>query len=249
MNMSEVLTTATALEALRAAGNAETASQQAAYHKTDRPFFGVTVPVIDEMARAWRQVLTLDARLELAAGLWDSNVHEGRIAAAKLLTQARIRPDDSGAWALIAGWAIGFDSWALADHACAAGARRLVADPTRVEAVAKWTAHDNMWTRRAALVITLPWARLNHPSATDLAIRERALGWAAEYVPDRDWFIQKAIATWLRELSKHDSTRTVAFLDAHGTAMKPFAAREAAAHLDKGATPPPDTSDSAGSAD
>lgn len=235
--MSDIRTAEQALDALRAAAEPEFAAEQAAYHKTNRPFLGVRVPVIDAMARDWRQNLTLDARLELAASLWDSNVHEGCVAAAKLLTQARIRPDDSGAWALIAGWAIGFDSWALADHACAAGARRLVADPTRVEQVASWTSHENMWTRRAALVITLPWARLNHPSADDLAIRERVLNWAADYVPDRDWFIQKAIATWLRELSKHDRARTVAFLDTHGAAMKPFAAREAAAHLSNRTTP------------
>jgi hypothetical protein len=41
-----------------------------------------------------------------------------------------------------------------------------------------------MWTRRAALVITLPWTRQNHPKAADLAIRDRVLGWAASYVDD-----------------------------------------------------------------
>ncbi|SDX52009.1 DNA alkylation repair protein [Roseicitreum antarcticum] len=237
--MPDRLTVDTALDALRAAGDPGVAAEQAAYHKTSRAFFGVRVPVIDDMARGWRQRISLPARLELAAGLWDSDVHEGRVAAAKLLTQARIRPDDSGAWALIVDWAEGFDSWALADHACAAGARRLVADPARVDVVADWTLHPNLWTRRAALVITLPWARLNHPSAHDTAIRERVLDWAATYVPDRDWFIQKAIATWLRELSKHDRARSTAFLEAHGAAMKPFAAREAAAHLTDRPEKPP----------
>jgi 3-methyladenine DNA glycosylase AlkD len=47
-------------------------------------------------------------------------------------------------------------------------------------------------------------------------------------VPDRAWFIQKAIAWWLRELSKHDSDAVRAFLDEHGAAMKPFSAKEAA---------------------
>ena len=35
-------------------------------------------------------------------------------------------------------------------------------------------------------------------------------------VEDRDWFIQKAIAWWVRELSKHDPDRARAFLAAHG---------------------------------
>jgi len=85
-----------------------------------------------------------------------------------------------------------------------------------------------MWTRRAALVITLPWTKINNPKPLDLEIRERVLGWAALMVPDRAWFIQKAIAWWLRELSKHDSDAVRAFLDEHGAAMKPFAAKEAA---------------------
>ena len=81
--------------------------------------------------------------------------------------------------------------------------------------------------RRAALVVPLPWTKLTHPAPAAIAERERILGWAAAYVPDRDWFIQKAVAWWLRALSKHDPARTRAFLAAHGPAMKAFARREA----------------------
>ena len=76
--------------------------------------------------------------------------------------------------------------------------------------------------------MTLPWTKQNHPTPQDLAIRDRVLGWAAAMADDRDWFIQKAIAWWLRDLSKHDADRTRAFLARHGEAMKPFARKEAA---------------------
>ncbi len=132
------------------------------------------------------------------------------MAAAKLLTTARIRPDDA-AWALIASWVPDFDSWAIADHACMAGQKRLVADPARLDEVETWTRSDHMWTRRAALVITLPWTKQNHPKPDELAARDRILGWAAGYVPDHQWFIQKAIAWWLRELSKHDAPACAPF--------------------------------------
>jgi len=88
-----------------------------------------------------------------------------------------------------------------------------------------------MWTRRAALVITLPWTKQNHPKPEELEIREKVLGWAAGYVDDTEWFIQKAIAWWLRELSKHDPDRTRAFLDTYGEKLKPFARKEAARKL------------------
>ena len=126
------------------------------YHKVDRPYLGVANPVIDGLVKEWRTDIDLDTRVSRAAGLWKSNIHEGRIAAAKLLTQARIRPDDQGAWQLIASWVPSFDAWAVADHASIAGQKRLVADPTRLDHVEKWTSSDHMWPRRAALVMTLP---------------------------------------------------------------------------------------------
>jgi 3-methyladenine DNA glycosylase AlkD len=224
------MTPADALDELRAAAIPGKAADMAAYHKAPRRYLGVPNADIDALARAWRAERTLDQRLDLAAGLWRTDVHEARIAAAKLLTQARIRPDDA-AWALIAGWVPDFDAWAIADHASIAGQKRLVADPARLDEVERWTRSDHMWTRRAALVMTLPWTRQNHPGPEDEAIRDRVLGWAAGYTAERDWFIQKAVAWWVRDLSKHDPARARAFLAEHGEAMKPFARREAARHL------------------
>jgi len=219
------------LAELRAAGDPERAAGSAAYHKVKREYLGVAVPQIDEMAKRWRAELTLEDRLALAGQLWQSNIHEARVAAAKLLNQARIRPDDEAAWRLVASWVHDFDAWALADHACIAGQKRLVADPSRLDEVEGWTQSPHMWTRRAALVITLPWTKMNHPKPADLERRERILGWAASYVDDRDWFIQKAIGWWLRELSKHDPDRTRAFIEAYGARMKTFARKEAMRHL------------------
>lgn len=187
-------------------------------------------PVLDGLARQWRQTLAMPARIDLAQALWDSNIHEGRVAAAKLLTQARIRPDED-VWALICSWVPQFDAWAIADHACMAGHRRVVAHPERIDEVERWTTSNHMWSRRAALVITLPWTRMRHPKPADIEIRERVLVWAAGYVDDPDWFIQKAVAWWLRDLSRHDPDRTRAFLEDHGARMKGFARREAARKL------------------
>ena len=215
---------------IAAHGDAERAAGAAAYHKSKRQHLGVPNPVLNDLAKRWRQTLDVPQRVALAEGLWQTDIFEGRVTAAKLLTQARIRPDD-GAWALIQSWVPDFDSWAIADHACMAGQKRLQADPSRLDAVERWTTSDHMWTRRAALVITLPWTKQNHPKPAEAAARDRILGWAASYVPDHNWFIQKAVAWWLRDLSKHDPDRVRAFLAAHGDAMKPFARKEAAKYL------------------
>lgn len=225
------MTPEAAIAALRAEGDAAFAAREAEYHKTAREVLGVRVARITELATEWRQDLSVEDRVALADALWQADIHEARIAAIKLLVQARIRPDQ-GVWDLIASWVPQLDNWAIADHLCDAGARRLVADPARIDQVQNWTVAEHMWTRRAALVMTLPWTRMNHPKPADQAIRERVLGWAADYVADRDPQIQAAIAQWLRELSKHDEPRVRAFLEMHGAMLGRSARNEAARHLD-----------------
>lgn len=218
------------LDQIRAHADAERAAGQAAYHKVPRTHLGVANPILNDLAKGWRQSLSVEERAVVADGLWQTDIHEARVAAAKMLTQARIRPDD-GVWELLQSWLPDFDSWAIADHACTAIQKRLQADPARLDQVETWTTSDHMWTRRAAMVSTLPWTKQNNPKPAELEARDRILGWAAGYVPDRDWFIQKSIAWWLRELSKHDAPRVRAFLDQHGDAMKPFARKEAGKYL------------------
>lgn len=214
------------LDELKALGDAGKAAEMAAYHKTVRPYLGVAVPAIDALARGWRAGLDVPGRVDLARRLWDSDLHEARIAAAKLLTQARIRPDDA-AWDLIAGWVPQFDGWAIADHAMKAGERRLLARPERLDEVEAWLDHPRFWVRRAALVGTLPWTHIRNPKPQDLERRERVLAWLDRLADDREWFVQKAIGWWLRELSKHDPGRVRDWLAAHGARLKPFARREA----------------------
>ncbi|SFE65096.1 3-methyladenine DNA glycosylase AlkD [Sulfitobacter brevis] len=215
------------LEQLAANANPASALEMRKYHKVERPYLGLRNPDIDALVTEWRGALDVPARVVLADALWQSNIHEARVAAAKLLTQARLRPDDEAAWQLIASWTPDFDSWAIADHACIAAQKRLVADPSRLDTLEGWISSDHLWTRRAALVATLPWTKMAHPKAADLAIRDRILGWCATLAPDHRWFIQKAIGWWLRDLSKHDPERTLAFLEAQGDTLKPFAAKEA----------------------
>lgn len=219
-----------ALAQLHAAIEPGRAEGMAAYHKQTRTVLGIPNPALNDLSTDWRRALSVPERVDLARALWDTDLFEARIAAAKLLTQARIK-DDEQTWILIQSWVPQFDSWAIADHACMAGHRRLMANPTRVDEVEPWTTSPHLWTRRAALVITLPWARLLHPKPDDIAVRERVLGWAAHYVDDREWFIQKAVAWWLRDLSKHDPDRVRAFLGEHGPQMKAFASKEAGKYL------------------
>jgi 3-methyladenine DNA glycosylase AlkD len=222
---------AEALERLEALGDRVRAAEMAAYHKVPRRYLGVPVPEVEALVAEWRADASVEERVALASALWVTDVHEARVAAAKLLTQARIRPDDEPVWRLIVSWVPTFDAWALADHASVAGQKRLVADPRRLDEVEGWVASDHLWTRRAALVMTLPWTRDRFAKPPDLERRERVLGWCETLADDQDWFIQKAIAWWLRDLSKRDPDRVRIWLDAHGERLKRFARKEAARQL------------------
>ncbi len=215
-----------ALDQLRAKAEPGRAEGLADHHKVPRTYLGVPNPAINDLATEWRQTLDIDARVELADALWRTDIFEARLAAARLLTQARISPD-AAVWALITSWLPDLDSWAIADHAMMAGQKRLMADLARMDEVEGWTTADSHWIRRAAMVVTLPLAKLSHPKPPEAEARERALGWAAGYVHQPDWTIQKSVGGWLKDLSKHDPDRVRAFMAENGRAMKPFARKEA----------------------
>ena len=176
----------------------------AAYHKALRRYLGARARRRwSRSSPAGAQSSTSRAGSRSPAVSGTADVHEARIAAAKLLTQARIRELSRGLDRRLR-WVPAFDAWAIADHACKAIERRLVAEPARLDTVETWTADPTMWVRRAALVATLPWTKARHPGAAEAAARDRILGWAATYASDRDWFIQKAVGCWLRSLAPHD---------------------------------------------
>ena len=105
---------------------------------------GIKVPQIEELTDLWRAELTMEGRIHLAADLWDTNIHEARVAAAKLLTQARMKEGCAPAWDLICTWVPQFDAWSLADHVCIAAQKRIVAEPARIDTVQGWTQSENM---------------------------------------------------------------------------------------------------------
>ncbi|MCO8145441.1 DNA alkylation repair protein [Rhodovulum tesquicola] len=126
----------------------------------------------------------------------------------------------------------GFDTLAITEQAAITGQKRVVADPSRLEEVEGWTRSDQVWTRHAALLMTLPWTRQRDPKPAERAVRERVLGWAEDYAGDGERQIQKVLAAWLCALSKRDPDRVRTFLDTHGGRMMPFARRSAARLLD-----------------
>jgi 3-methyladenine DNA glycosylase AlkD len=224
------MTPENALAHLEGLKDTSKAADLASYHGVERPYLGISGPNLDALAKDWRGD-DLTTRLELAGALWDSNIFEARLCAAKLLTQARLRPDDIAAWDLITSWLTDVDCTAIADQVANAGAKRVVWDTTRLDQMEEWAGSENVWTRRALFGFTQPWTKQNRAKLEDEAVRDRILGWAALLAEDHDPIIQRAIAWWLRDLSRHDIPRVQAFLEEHGGRMTKSGRREAAQML------------------
>ena len=161
--------------------------------------------------------------LALAVQLWREPVWDLKIVAARLLAHDSVPPTERP-WRFVRARMTDLDGWAVADNLASVGSRCLLADPRRLDIAECWIGSPHLWTRRASLVFTLPWTR-------DGRDPERMLGWAARLAEDPQWFIQKAIGWWLRELSKHDPRRVRRFLDDHGATLKRVARHEASKYL------------------
>jgi 3-methyladenine DNA glycosylase AlkD len=211
------------LQALRSLGSPERAEQEQRYQKSRWEHWGVALPKMDIAIRESLGDLSQDEALDLCRRLWREPVWDLKVVAGRILARKSIEPD-AKVWAFVTGRLIDLDGWAVADNLAPVASRCLIEDPGRLDAVEAWIESPHLWTRRAVLVFTLPWAKQKRDP-------ERMLGWAALLANDRQWFIQKAIGWWLRELSKRDPKRVRQFLTDHGGKLSGVARREATKYL------------------
>jgi len=212
------------IAALSALADPVRAAKEKAYHKSPWAHWGVAAPTMDGVIRNSLADLETDAALRLAARLWREPVWDLKIVAGRLLTRQAVAPDPK-LWNFVTRRMAGLDGWAIADTLASVGSRCLLADPARLDDVESWVENSHLWTRRASLVFTLPWTKGGRDP-------ERMLGWARRLAPDREWFIQKAIGWWLRELGKRDAPRVRRFLADDDGSLRAIARREAAKYLD-----------------
>lgn len=209
--------------ALRAFGSPERAAQEKRYQKSRWEHWGVALPNMDVAIRQTLGDLSQEGALTLCRRLWREPVWDLKIVAGRILGRTSVAPD-ANVWSFVTERMPDLDGWAVADNLASAASRCLIEDSCRLDAVEAWIESPHLWTRRAALVFTLPWTKGEREP-------ERMLRWAGRLSGDREWFIQKAVGWWLRELSKRDPLRVRRFLTEHGGALTGVARREATKHL------------------
>ncbi len=209
---------------LKNSGSAEDAFFMQKYHKVDHLYLGVRLPEVSRMAKEYAAEHSEEEILDFCDQLWDLRCHEAYQAAGKLLEHKKIK-DHSAVWTRLERYKETLEAWAMADGLMHAAFNALKANPGYLDKMETgWLGHESFWVRRACLTFTLYSAKKDGNP-------ERSLQWASTMVDDREWFIQKAIGWYLRELSKTKPEPVRKFLAKYSVRMKPFAVREASKYL------------------
>jgi 3-methyladenine DNA glycosylase AlkD len=151
--------------------------------------YGVTVAELRGVARE------IGRDHELAAGLWESGVHEARILAS-LVDDARLADGDQ-----MERWAAGFDSWDLCDQVCQNLFR--YAAPAWAKAV-EWVGRDELLVKRAGFTLMAGLAVAE--KKTDDGRFAELLGPLANAADDDRPLARKGASWALRAIGKRSAT-------------------------------------------
>ena len=203
----------------------ERAAAMAAYMRDQFEYFGLPAPAVRAVERAAFAGLARpsadDLRAVALAG-WDREEREFHYAVCDYLRKhvAAAGPD----FVPVLRTLITTKSWwDTVDPLATRFTGDLVrAHPELVEVMDAWSADENMWLVRTALLF-----QLHYGTATDT---ERLFGYCAAQAGHRDFFVRKAIGWALRHYARTDPAEVRAFV-AMTPSLSPLSRKEAMKHL------------------
>jgi len=210
---------------LRETASPERAIREKAYLKSDLEHIGVPVPAIRKITIGATRSLDHDQTLALVAELWESNIHELRMAAietlignVKLLAPADLPVAerlirDSLTWAYVDALAVRIVGGLL------------VRDPSLATTLDKWITDENFWIRRTAILALLPAIR---SGSGDL---DRLSAYGDLLLTEKEFFIRKALGWALREVVKTNPAWVVGWVTPRIPRISGVTIREATRNL------------------
>lgn len=214
---------------LRAAAKPGTWEKLRAYLGSPVPVLGLTTAQLREVQKGFARDhpdLTAPEVNSLAAGLWRGETWEEKVFAIGLLDRRRDVLDDAS-WALADSWVDVATGWGLSDGLASGPVSFMVhSRPKRFAEILRWTKAKNFWRRRASTYALNEFVRsgeLDRP----FRLLERLLY-------DEEFWVQRAVGTWLRECWKKDRRRTEAFLRKHVKGLPPVTITVATERATKG---------------
>jgi 3-methyladenine DNA glycosylase AlkD len=213
-----------------ALGTAGRAAAEKSYLKSPLRFHGVTVPQVRRAAADFCKLqrgLTAEQLHELTDALLATDFHDLRSLAIAVLERKPelLRPADLP-WLLDLVRATA--NWAHVDWLATKVIGPLVAAlpaTRRGSELRRWARDPHLWVRRTALLAQHDALRAG---GGDFALFAAI---AAPLLPEKEFFIRKAIGWILREVSRRRPELTFAFLKRHRARASGLTFREGAKHL------------------
>ena len=217
-------------EELRKLGNPEQAEVVARYMKTSSlRFFGVKLPLIQKTVTRFTKGLATEELVPFMNGLWKQTIFESRVAAIRVLERYAKKGDVPLALDAASRWIDEVDTWGLMDPLGTSCVGTLLLRNRSIEkTLIEWSRSENFWRRRASI---LPYLHLSKKSVYKDEYTERILQAIRPHISDKEFFVGKAAAWVLRELSKREPEVVKAFIDRHRDVMTRLVIREASKKL------------------
>lgn len=212
---------------LTAAGDPERAVQEKRYHKSPLRHLGTGMTAIRRAGMALTRAHALDRESlrALVEALFATDVFELRSVGIGILERKwkLLEPED-------AQWLISLvrasPMWAHVDWLAAGVVGPVLGDSGAAKrTLDAWACDENVWVRRAAILAPLVALRSGAGDFDAFEARVTPL------LPDREFWIRKAIGWVLREVSKKRPELTAGFVRRHHAEMSALSWREATRRL------------------
>ncbi|MGP8077062.1 MAG: DNA alkylation repair protein [Thermoplasmata archaeon] len=189
-----------------------------AYLSSPLPVLGVRAGELAAIAREVLRGPPSPGRRDierLASLLWRGTTYEERALAIVLLDrQPHLLADST--WRLMDRWVRRATGWGLCDALAGGPIARMVAtDPSRLPEILRWARSPDIWRRRASLYSLhhlVRRGRLTEPLRVIDVL-----------VEDPEFWVQRAVGTWLRECGKRDEARIRTYLRRNAARLPPVA--------------------------
>lgn len=179
------------IKKLESLENPENISGMARFGIATKKAFGVSAPVLKEIAKDAKKQ-SKDRHL-LALELWETGIHEARIIAYLIDDEKQVSEKQ------MESWAKDFDNWAICDGTCG---YLFCKTEFAYQKVFEWSARDEEFIKRAGIVL-IAWLAVHDKKASDEKIAE-FLPILETYSDDERNFIKKAVNWSLRQIGKRN---------------------------------------------
>jgi len=214
---------------LKSQATADRAISEKKYLKSNLRFIGANAAAVRgqviAFVKASKQIdkQSLD---QLCDALWQTECHELRSIAIGLMERLRDKlvPRDLPR---LRTMIIESAGWAHVDTIAVHIVGSIYESNSKIESSLRvWSTHKDFWVRRASMLALLNPARHCNRKAFDLFAE-----FAASMLPEREFFIRKAIGWVLREVSKERPDWVVEFFETHAGQASGLTLREGTKYL------------------